>query len=66
MTCQEYSDSCGQYLKTGSITHDQHPGVFFSEHKNCQKHVGAVTNKSNINKLLAKGDNVYQIEPNQR
>ena len=42
-------------------THDQHPGVFFSEHKNCQKHVRAVTNKSNIKKLLAKGDSVCQI-----
>ena len=28
----------------------------FSEHKSCQKHIGAVTNKSNINKLLAKGN----------
>ena len=28
----------------------------FSEHKSCQKHIGAFTNKSNINKLLAKGN----------
>ena len=27
----------------------------FSEHKSCQKHIGAVTNKSN-NKLLANGN----------
>ena len=33
----------------------------FSEHENCQKHVRAVTNKSNIKKLLAKGDIVRQI-----
>ena len=40
--------------KTVSRTHDQHPGVFFSEHENCQKHVRAVINKSNIKKSLAK------------
>ena len=49
-TCQEYSNSHDQYWKTVPRTHDQHLGVFFSEHKNCQKHVTAVTNKSNIKK----------------
>ena len=54
-TCQEYSNSHDQYWKTVPRTHNQHPGVFFSEHENCQKHIRAVTNKSNIKKLLAKG-----------
>ena len=49
-TCQEYSNSHDQYWKTVPRTHDQHPGVFFSEHENCQKHVRAVTNISNIKK----------------
>ena len=60
-TSQEYSNSHDQYWKTVPRTHNQHPGVFFSEHENCQKHVTAVTNKSNIKKLLAKGDIVCQI-----
>ena len=34
---------------------------FFSEHENCQKHIRAVTDKSNIKKLLAKGNIVCQI-----
>ena len=33
----------------------------FSEHENCQNNVRAVTNKSNIKKLLATGDIVCQI-----
>ena len=49
-TCQEYSNSHDQYWKTVPRTHDQHTGVFFSEHGNCQKHVRAVTNKSDIKK----------------
>ena len=49
-TCQEYSNSHDQYWKAVPRTHDQHPGVFFSEHGNCQKHVRAVTNKSDIKK----------------
>ena len=60
-TCQEYSNSHDQYWKTVPRTHNQHPGVFFSEHENCQKHVRAVNNKSSIKKLLAKGDIVHQI-----
>ena len=56
-TCQEYSDSHDQYWKTVLRTHNQHPRVFFSEHKNCQKHL----NKSNIKKLMAKRDIVCQI-----
>ena len=52
--CQEYSNPHDQYWKTVPRTHDQHPGVFFSEHENCQKHVRAVINKSNIKKSLAK------------
>ena len=43
-TCQEYSNSHDQYWKTVPRTHDQHPGVNFSEHENSQKHVRAVTN----------------------
>ena len=50
-TCQKYSDSHDRYWQT-----DLHPGVFFSEHENYQKHVRAVTNKSNIKKLLAEGE----------
>ena len=60
-TCHEYSDSHDQYWKTVRKTHDQHHGVFFAENENCQKQVRAVTNKSNIKKLLAKGDIVHQI-----
>ena len=60
-TCQEYSNSHDQYWKTVPRTHDQHPGVFFSEHENCQTHVRAVFNKSNIEELLAKEDIVRQI-----
>ena len=52
--CQEYSNPHDQYWKTVPRTHDQHPGVFFSEHENCQKHVRAVINKINIKKSLAK------------
>ena len=52
--CQEYANSHDQYWKTVPRTNNQHPGVFFSEHENSQKHVRAVTNKSNIKKLLAK------------
>ena len=60
-TCQEYSNSHDQYWKTVPRTHDQHPGVFFSEHENCQKHVRAVTQKRNIKKFFVKGDIVRQI-----
>ena len=60
-TCQQNSNSNDQYWKTVSRTHNQHLGGFFSEHKNCQKHVIAVTNKSNIQKLLAKGGIVCHI-----
>ena len=35
-TCQEYSNSHDQYWKAVPRTHNQHPGVFFSEHENCQ------------------------------
>ena len=60
-TYQEYSNSHDQYWKTVPRTHNQHRGVFFSEHENCQKHIRAVTDKSNIKKLLAKGNIVCQI-----
>ena len=43
-TCQEYSNSHGQYWKTVPRAHDQHPGVIFAEHENSQKHVRAATN----------------------
>ena len=33
------------------MTNVEH-GVFFSEHKNCQTHVRAVVNKSNIKKII--------------
>ena len=42
-TCQKYSKSYDQYWKTVPRTHEQHPGIFFSEHENCQKHVRAVS-----------------------
>ena len=61
-TCQEYSDSHDNYWKTVPKTHDQHPGVIFSEQENCKKHVRAVALTYFLQKgALAKGGIVRQI-----
>ena len=40
--CQEYTDLCDHYWKTNPKTLNHHPGVFFSELENYQRHIRAV------------------------
>ena len=44
-TWEEYSDSHDEYWKILPRKHDEHPGMFFNEHANSDKHKKALRNK---------------------
>ena len=59
-TCEEYSDSHDEYWKTLPREHDEHPGMFFNEQANSDKHKKALRNKQEVKIMLSKG-NVRQL-----
>ena len=60
-TCEEYSDSHDEYWKTLPRKHDEHPGMFFNEHANSDKHKKALRNKQEVKIMLSKGNVVHQL-----
>ena len=60
-TCEEYSDSHEEYWKTLLRKHDEHPGMFFNEHANSDKHKKALRNKQEVKIMLSKGNVVHQL-----
>ena len=57
-TCEEYSDSHDIYWKTFPRKHDEHPGTFFNEHVNSEKHKKALRNKQEVKIMPSKGNAV--------
>ena len=60
-TCEEYSDSHDEYWKILPCKHDKHPGMFFNEHANSDKHKKALINKQEVKIMLSKGNAVCQL-----
>ena len=60
-TCEEYSDSHDIYWKTFPRKHDEHPGMFFNEHVNSDKHKKSLRNKQELKIMLSKGNVVRQL-----
>ena len=60
-TCEEYSDSHDGYWKTLPRKHDQHPGIFFTEHLHSEKHVRSGKNKKEVKVMLSKGNVIKQL-----
>ena len=60
-TCEGYSDSPDEYWKTLPRKHDEHPGMFFNEHVNSDKHKKSLRNKQELKIMLSKGNVVRQL-----
>ena len=60
-TWEKYSGSHDEYWKTLPRKHDKHPGMFFNEHANSDKHKKALRNKQEVKIMLSKGNAVCQL-----
>ena len=60
-TCEGYSDSLDEYWKTLPRKHDEHPGMFFNEHANTDKHKKSPRNKQEVKIMLSKEKVVRQL-----
>ena len=59
--CEECATSGDKFWKTILQKHGQHPGQFPLEHKQFVKHLEALRNKKEINKILSIGTVIRQM-----
>ena len=60
-TWEKYSGSHDEYWKTLPWKRDEHPGMFFNEHANSDKHKKALRNNQEVKIMVSKGNAVCQL-----